>query len=104
MGEATGGAISFGERLRVLREAAGLTQEALAERAGLTADGIGALERGVRRRPYPHTIRALAEALGLTESERAALVTAIPGRASRRETREEASKSLLSRRPADLRG
>src|SRR3954471_12364598 len=84
MGKAMDGATSFGERVRILREAAGLTQEELAERAGLTADGIGALERGTRRRPYPHTIRALAEALGLTESERAALVATIPGRGSRR--------------------
>src|SRR4051794_32409748 len=73
MDKAMDGATSFGERLRALREAAGLTQEELAERAGLTADGIGALERGTRRRPYPHTLRALAEGLALTESERAAL-------------------------------
>ncbi|MGN6811285.1 MAG: helix-turn-helix transcriptional regulator, partial [Thermomicrobiales bacterium] len=34
---------SFGSRLRRLREAAALTQEELAERAGLTAKAIGAL-------------------------------------------------------------
>jgi transcriptional regulator with XRE-family HTH domain len=50
----------FGARLRGLREAAGLTQEELAERAGLTAKGISALERGARNRPYPHTVRSLA--------------------------------------------
>lgn len=66
----------FGERLRRLRMAAGLSQEALAERAGLSAQAIGALETGKRRRPYPHTIAALADALGLTEQERAALVAA----------------------------
>ncbi len=58
--------VSFGEKLRQLREAAGLTQEELAERAGLTPKGIGALERGDRKRPYPNTVRALADALGLT--------------------------------------
>ena len=42
----------FGERLRRLRVAAGLSQEALAERAGLSAQAIGALETG-KRRPYP---------------------------------------------------
>ena len=41
----------FGERLRHLREAAGLTQEELAERSGLSAKGISDLERGERRRP-----------------------------------------------------
>src|SRR5919112_656247 len=70
----------FGVRLRRLREAAGLTQEELASRAGLTARGISDLERGERRRPYPHTVRSLAEALGLAEEERTALAAAVPGR------------------------
>ncbi len=52
---------------------AGLTQEELAARAGLTANTIAALERGRRRRPYPHTVRALAAALGLDEDEWAGL-------------------------------
>jgi transcriptional regulator with XRE-family HTH domain len=68
---------SFGTRLKRLREAAGLTQEELASRAGLTAKAIGALERGERRRPYPHTVRSLADALGLSEGERASLLAAV---------------------------
>ena len=44
---------AFGARLRRLREAAGLTQEELAERAGLAAKAISALERGERQYPYP---------------------------------------------------
>src|ERR671911_656847 len=71
---------SFGERLRHLREAAGLTQEELAERSGLSAKGISDLERGERRHPYPHTVRSLAEALELPEAERAALFAAVPKR------------------------
>src|SRR5256885_12557041 len=63
----------FGTRLRRLRERAGLTQEALAERAGISAKAVSALERGERRHPYPHTVRALAAALELSGSERAAL-------------------------------
>ena len=66
----------FGERLRRLRVAAGLSQEALAERSGLSVQAIGALETGKRRRPYPHTVAALADALGLTERERADLAEA----------------------------
>src|SRR5215217_4574863 len=68
-GKGMGQPASFGEQLRRYREAAGLSQEALAERADLTAKGIGALERGERQRPYPHTIRLLATALELTEAE-----------------------------------
>jgi DNA-binding XRE family transcriptional regulator len=57
---------SFGTLLKRLHEAAGLTQEELASRAGLTTKAIGALERGDGRRPYPHTVRSLADALGLS--------------------------------------
>src|SRR5687767_11453960 len=70
------GGSAFGERLRRLRVAAGLSQEALAERSGLSAQAIGALETGKRRRPYPHTVASLADALGLSESERVALAEA----------------------------
>ena len=59
---ASGGAgaapTGFGGRLRRLREAAGLSQEELAGRAGLTAKAVSMLERGERRRPYPHTVRS----------------------------------------------
>src|SRR5262245_28694537 len=68
---------AFGEQLRGFRERIGLTQEELAERAGLSAQGISALERGLRRRPYLPTVRALAEALDLSAPERAALATAV---------------------------
>ncbi|MBD3784808.1 MAG: helix-turn-helix transcriptional regulator [Micrococcales bacterium] len=56
---------SFGSLLRSYRRRAALTQEELAERAGLAATAVSALERGQRTRPYPHTVRALATALGL---------------------------------------
>ena len=69
--------LPFGARLRRLREAAGLTQEELAARAGLSRNAVGALERGLRKRPYPHTVRSLARALGLSEEERAALLSAV---------------------------
>jgi predicted ATPase/transcriptional regulator with XRE-family HTH domain len=70
----------FGSRLRRLREAAGLTQEDLAVRASLSAKGISDLERGARRRPHPHTVRVLADALELSENERASLIAAVPKR------------------------
>ena len=77
----------FAEVLRRLRESRSLTQEELAERAGITVKAVGALERGERRRPFPHTVRSLADALLLDEEERAALVAAVPSR-ERRTTSE----------------
>ncbi len=70
----------FAVVLRRLRESRSLTQEELAEQAGLTAKAIGALERGERRRPYPHTVRCLADGLALDDDERSALVAAVPSR------------------------
>jgi predicted ATPase/DNA-binding XRE family transcriptional regulator len=68
----------FGGLLKRYRAVAGLTQEQLAERAGLSARGVLYLERGVRR-PYPDTLRRLADALGLAPPERQALVSAAHG-------------------------
>ncbi|HLZ28744.1 MAG TPA: helix-turn-helix domain-containing protein [Chloroflexota bacterium] len=67
---------TFGMRLRQYRLAASLSQEALGERASLSASAIASLERGRRRAPRPATVLMLAEALGLTPAERAALVGA----------------------------
>jgi predicted ATPase/transcriptional regulator with XRE-family HTH domain len=64
----------FGELLRRLRVAAGLTQEALAERAGLSARGLSDLERGVRAAPRKDTLDLLVAALALGPTERMALV------------------------------
>ncbi|HEY8286958.1 MAG TPA: helix-turn-helix transcriptional regulator, partial [Chloroflexota bacterium] len=60
----------FSELLRHYRAAAGLTQEELAERAGLSSRGVGLLEQGSRQ-PYRDTVRRLADVLVLTDEERA---------------------------------
>jgi transcriptional regulator with XRE-family HTH domain len=73
----------LGELLQRHRLAAGLSQEELAERAGLSERGISDLERGLRQAPYPATLRRLAEALGLPEAERAALLAALGERDER---------------------
>jgi predicted ATPase/DNA-binding XRE family transcriptional regulator len=65
----------FGETLRRLRLRAGLSQEQLAERARLSAESIGSLERGIRRAPYRETVELIADALGASESEREELRT-----------------------------
>lgn len=72
--------LTFGSRLRRLREATSLTQEELALRAGLSPRAISALERGERQRPYPHTVRMLADALELSEEERVSLLATLPRR------------------------
>src|SRR6266571_4592625 len=65
--------LAFGELLKRYRVAAGLTQERLAERAGLSERAISDLERGARRVPQRATLQLLAEALGLAGEEQAAL-------------------------------
>ena len=66
----------FGELLRRYRLVAGVTQQELSERAGISLRAISDLERGVRRAPYPATVRRLADALRLSAEARAALAAA----------------------------
>jgi transcriptional regulator with XRE-family HTH domain len=61
---------SFGARLRRLRRTAGLTQEALAEKSGLSGQAVGSLERGDRRFPHRETLDRLAMALDLSGDSR----------------------------------
>jgi predicted ATPase/DNA-binding XRE family transcriptional regulator len=70
---------SFAELLRRHRLAAGLTQEALAERSRLSAAAVGALERGVRRSPYMATVDLLADALRLSAGHREEFAAAARG-------------------------
>ena len=64
------GASFFGTLLRRHRLAAGLSQEELAERARMSADGVSALERGHRKTPQRETLSLLADALALDEGRR----------------------------------
>jgi non-specific serine/threonine protein kinase len=79
----------FAIRLKRYREAAGLSQEELAERAGLGRRSISDLERGARRSPYLATVRRLIDALDLAATDRAALLAAArsPGEPSVTEAR-----------------
>jgi transcriptional regulator with XRE-family HTH domain len=65
--------------VREYRDLRGLTQEQLAGRAGLSERTVRNLERGRIRRPYPDTVRRLAEALELTGRHRDQLEAAARG-------------------------
>ncbi|HEV2238114.1 MAG TPA: helix-turn-helix domain-containing protein [Ktedonobacterales bacterium] len=78
-GMAAASATRFGDVLRRHRLAIGLTQEELAERAGLSRRGIADLERGVRQHPRKDTVALLADALGLTGPDRTAFAAAARG-------------------------
>jgi transcriptional regulator with XRE-family HTH domain/NADH:ubiquinone oxidoreductase subunit K len=63
----------FGDLLRDHRRAAGLTQERLAERAGVSQRSISDIERGGEHVPRRDTVALLVRALGLLEPDRVAL-------------------------------
>src|SRR5215218_6656995 len=73
MGEGT---TAFSALLRQVRSAAALSQEALAERAGLSVRGISDLERGLSQAPRLEPVRLLADGLALAADERAGLLAA----------------------------
>jgi predicted ATPase/transcriptional regulator with XRE-family HTH domain/tetratricopeptide (TPR) repeat protein len=68
----TSGSSAFGTLLREYRLAAGLSQEALAERARMSSHGVSALERGYRRTPQRETLALLVGALSLDDEQRRA--------------------------------
>jgi predicted ATPase/DNA-binding XRE family transcriptional regulator/Tfp pilus assembly protein PilF len=66
----------FGTLLKQYREAAALSQDALAERAGLSLDAISALESGRSKAPRLETARRLVEALSLADDDHTRLLIA----------------------------
>src|SRR5438552_16704511 len=99
-GMAAAQTLAFGDLLRRYREAAGLTQEALAGRARPSARAISDLERGVKHTPRHDTVALLAEALRLSTQERTTFVAVArrlddssPARAHV-DTRPQPSRSL----------
>ena len=59
---------TFARNLRRAREKAGLSQEALADKADMHRNEISLLERG-RREPKIGTVARLAKALGVTSCD-----------------------------------
>lgn len=92
---------TFGALLKRYRMAAGLTQEALAERANLSARAISDLERGLSRAPRYDTLAMLTNAMNLSAEQRAALFAAArPSRSRGRESRSPAGASFPAHRSA----
>ena len=97
----------FGSLLKQYRVATGLTQEALAARAGLAVRSISDMERGLRRTPYRDSLNKLAEALQLSADERTQFEAAARWHSApitRRSDDPPVSTSLTSaaRQPGDL--
>jgi transcriptional regulator with XRE-family HTH domain len=58
----------FGERLRALRVAAGMTQQELADKAEMHSQSVNRLERGGRSPSWEIVLR-LAQALGVSTDD-----------------------------------
>jgi predicted ATPase len=98
------GPSSFGALLRDFRLASGLSQDALAERASMSADGISALERGINKAPQRETLALLLEALQLDPQARKAIEAAAKRPARPRRSAGRAGKHNLPRLPTPLFG
>jgi non-specific serine/threonine protein kinase len=92
----------FGDLLRQHRLKAGLTQEALAELAGLSVHGIQRLEGGSRQ-PYRDTVQRLLSALQLSaEDSRALQAVAQPAPRHRARTAPHSSDDVDAHLPTQL--
>jgi transcriptional regulator with XRE-family HTH domain len=89
---------AFGARLRSCRQSAGLSQQELAERSGMSVRAISDLERGRTRFPYQDSLARLADALALGEPARTEFITS----ASRRLAPAEAGMVLKPFQPAPI--
>jgi tetratricopeptide (TPR) repeat protein/transcriptional regulator with XRE-family HTH domain len=67
----------FAVMVRQFRRRAGLTQEALAERSGVSVSTIRGVETGKRANPQLASVRSLAQALGLQPHEQDELLAAV---------------------------
>ena len=70
------GTSQFADLLRRFRRRSGLTQEDLAERAGLSSSAISQLERGLTHAPHKDTVQLLTTALELPADDAALLARA----------------------------
>lgn len=70
-------------QLRAYRQTAGLSQQELADRSGLSVRAVSDMERGRTQWPYRESLTRLADALELQETARAEFLAAAPRRLGR---------------------
>ncbi len=58
--------MDIGSRIKAARKAAGLSQEELARRAGMSLKGMGDIERGDIEDPHYSSLSKIAGALGVS--------------------------------------
>lgn len=85
---------SLADVLRLFRSSAHLSQEALAERSGLSTRTVSDIETGSARTPRLVTVMLLAEALGLSPEDRTRLQEAARKPAARRAGAAQRSSGL----------
>lgn len=90
----------FGSLVAALRRRIGITQEALAEKAGVSVDMISKIETGATGARFP-VIERLAEALGIDPAE--LFTTEIPNGALSRGPLVDLTTQLVGLSPTDLR-
>jgi tetratricopeptide (TPR) repeat protein/transcriptional regulator with XRE-family HTH domain len=88
--------------LRQLRAEAALTQEELAEAAGLNSRTVSDLERGLATTPHKDTVRLLADALQLGGSARAEFEVAARGHAGPGRARGRGVAAATRTLPRDI--
>src|SRR5262249_11519279 len=86
---------SFGELVREHRRIPGLTQEELAERAGVSPRSISEVERGGAHVPRRDTVALLARALNLAGSERSAFEALVQRPRRARQAPEQRKPSVV---------
>ncbi len=95
------GSLDFASLLRRYRRRSGLTQEELAERAGLSAASVSLLERGITLAPQRATVSMLSDALALAPDEAMAFL-AQARRPQRSDSAGEFQEPLGAALPSNL--
>ncbi len=85
--------------VKTYRSSAGMSQELLAERSGLSVRTIGDIETGFQRSPRLITIVLIAQALQLNEEDRACLQGALPKRGAKDDGTSPPAKASLPHIP-----
>lgn len=93
---------TFGSLLSRARRSAGLTQAELADRAGTSVRAVRNLERDTVRRPHLHTVRVLANALRLADTDAALFVGRARGQVPVTTSSTDADARVPAQLPADI--